>query len=112
MISVVLDARLIGFFGIGTYLKNIIPHLKDYFRLALIVNPKILSSESWLGGYDLIFCKDPVYSVSEQLRLPFLIPSFDLFWSPHYNIPILPIRAKKRLVTIHDVFHLAYFINK
>ncbi|HLB52717.1 MAG TPA: glycosyltransferase family 1 protein, partial [Chlamydiales bacterium] len=35
------------------------------------------------------------------------IPSCDLFWSPHYNIPLLPIRAKKRVATIHDACHLA-----
>jgi glycosyltransferase involved in cell wall biosynthesis len=34
--------------------------------------------------------------------------SCDIFWSPHYNIPLAPIRAKKRLLTIHDVFHLAF----
>lgn len=29
--------------------------------------------------------------------------------SPHYNIPLLPIKAKHRVVTIHDVFHLAFY---
>ena len=29
----------------------------------------------------------------------------DLFWAPHYNVPLL--YRGKLLVTIHDVFHLA-----
>jgi glycosyltransferase involved in cell wall biosynthesis len=49
----------------------------------------------------------PIYSIEEQLRLPLLIPKCDLFWSPHYNIPMLPTAAKRRLVTVHDVNHLA-----
>jgi glycosyltransferase involved in cell wall biosynthesis len=48
----------------------------------------------------------PIYSIQEQIMLPRLIPACDIFWSPHYNVPCLPIRAKKRIVTIHDLYHL------
>ena len=44
---------------------------------------------------------------SKQLAYPYQIPSVDLFWSVHYNVPILPIRPCKRLTTLHDVAHLA-----
>jgi glycosyltransferase involved in cell wall biosynthesis len=50
----------------------------------------------------------PIYSIQEQIELPLKIPSCDLFWSTHYNIPLAPIRAKRRMVSMHDVYHLAY----
>ena len=66
------------------------------------------SSEADLPYGRAITTDIPIYSLAE-LRLPSLIPACDVFWSPHYNVPLLPVRAKKRLVTIHDVFHLAFF---
>lgn len=56
----------------------------------------------------------PIYTIKEQILYPLRIPACDLFWSPHYNIPLLPIKAKRRAVTIHDVCHIAtpYFFPK
>ena len=40
----------------------------------------------------------------EQIEIPIKIPvNIDLYWSPHYNVPIL-LRSKI-LVTIHDIYH-------
>jgi len=50
-----------------------------------------------------------IYSLKEQLELYKKNPKSDFFWSPHYNIPLLPIKATKRIVTIHDVYHFAFF---
>ncbi len=61
-----------------------------------------------LGNGENIPCGAPIYSLQEQFALPKLIPPCDLFWSPHYNVPILPIKAKKRIVTIHDAYHLRF----
>lgn len=92
-----IDARMINSGGIGTILKKLIPSLP--FRTTLLV-----SSPQKAGK----LCKAPIYSIREQFSLPYSIPRCDLFWSPHYNIPLLPIRAKKRAVTIHDAYHLAF----
>jgi glycosyltransferase involved in cell wall biosynthesis len=44
--------------------------------------------------------------VSEQLEIPFRTPPrADLFWSPHYNVPVLS--RLPLVVTVHDVCHLA-----
>ena len=51
----------------------------------------------------------PIYSLKEQWALPRKIPHCDLFWSTHYNIPLGRIRARKRMTTIHDVYHLAFY---
>ena len=47
----------------------------------------------------------PIYGPREQLALASVAPRADLFWSPHYNIPLL--RPTRLAVTIHDVAHLA-----
>ena len=107
MKEICLDARMLDSGGIGVYLKRIILGLTS-FRLRLLVFPDAIIKYPWLSPFELLVAPFPIYSVQEQIRLPFLIPSCDIFWSPHFNIPLLPIRAKKRVVTIHDVYHLAF----
>jgi glycosyltransferase involved in cell wall biosynthesis len=103
MISLCIDARMINSSGIGTCIQNLIPHLsKKPFHLSLLVRNKNQSLE----GTEILF-DVPIYSLSEQIRFSASIPPCDLFWSPHYNSPLLPIRAKKRIITLHDVCHLA-----
>ncbi len=104
-----VDVRMAMCSGIGTYIRNLISGLKEGpFKLRLIADPATFTKWPLLSSFDLILTCAPIYSMEEQIKLPFLIPSCDLFWSPHYNIPLMPIRAKKRMVTIHDVYHLAY----
>jgi glycosyltransferase involved in cell wall biosynthesis len=78
-----------SFSGIGTVIKNLIGPLSSQFHTSLL-NANL-----------------PIYSFQEQWLFPKLIPPCDIFWSPHYNIPLRSIRAKKRIVTIHDACHLA-----
>ena len=109
MKEICVDARMAFHSGIGTYIRNILPHLNDAFTALRVLAPFSLINQ-WpeLMRYDLIPLSAPLYSIQEQLQLPRSIPSCDLFWTPHYNIPIFPIRARKRVVTIHDVYHWAY----
>ena len=107
MKTVCIDARLLSGPGIGTYLKNLLQRLQDApIRWCALVSD--VERFPFKDHIEPIAVSSPIYSIKEQLELPLKIPACDLFWSPHYNIPLLPIRAKKRLVTIHDVFHLAY----
>jgi glycosyltransferase involved in cell wall biosynthesis len=101
-----IDARMISAGGIGTYIRNIIPLLP--FPLLLIVHPDAATLYPWLSRHNLLLCTSPIYSAQEQIVLPRLIPRCALYWSPHFNIPLLPIRAKKRLTTIHDTYHLTH----
>jgi len=110
--EICFDARMLFSGGIGTYIRNILPGLKEgVSRLRVIVHPNVLKTEGWLEAYDLILSSASIYSVQEQVELFLRIPKVDLFFSPHYNIPLLPIKAARRIVTIHDVFHLAYSAN-
>jgi glycosyltransferase involved in cell wall biosynthesis len=97
--------------GIGTYIKNIIPSLSNEYDLILIGNSneiKNVFQKSLIDNIQIINCTAPIYSITEQIQLPKLIPSCDIFWTPHINIPLFPIKAKKRIVTIMDMFHYAH----
>lgn len=105
--KICVDARMLFASGIGTYLQSLIPRLEKTFEMTLLIRK---SEEKWASEHFssfLINLDIPIYTVKEQMSYPFKIPSCDLFWSPHYNIPLFPILAKKRAVTIHDVCHLA-----
>ncbi len=105
MKTVCLDARKIEIGGIGTYLRNLLKHFSfDDLKMTLLVPPTCNFQHE---GIEIFRCGVPDYSIQEQVKLPFIIPKCDLFWTPHFNIPLFPIRAKKRLVTLPDVFHLA-----
>ncbi len=107
-----IDARMLLSSGIGTYLRSLLPFIaKSSFRLRLIVNKTLVEQLPWLSRFSLEILEAPIYSFTEQLQLPALVGHCDLFWSPHYNIPLLRLRARKRLVTIHDVNHLVFRKN-
>lgn len=93
--------------GIGTYLRNILKRIRGV-NLTLLGDKKELTEALPGVKFDVIEMKVPIYSPIEQLELPLKIPECDVFWSPHYNVPLLPVRAAKRLVTIHDICHLVY----
>jgi glycosyltransferase involved in cell wall biosynthesis len=103
-----IDGRLIHATGIGTFLKNIFYGLSQIssLQISILFHPKDVEK---LGSYSIhrrIPVKAGLYTIQEQIELPFKIPCCDLFWSPHVTIPFFPIRAKRRLTTIHDAFHL------
>jgi glycosyltransferase involved in cell wall biosynthesis len=103
--SVCIDARLISAPGIGTYLKNLFSQLRGTpWKWYALVH-----RDQEIADYiEPIVISSKIYSVSEQCALPVTIPRVDVFWSPHYNVPVMPIQARKRLVSIHDAFHLAF----
>lgn len=104
--DITIDARMINHSGIGTYIKNMIPILIGNYNVALLGNKTTLKSFSWANQVNTIEADFPIYSISEQIKLPNLIPETLVFISPHYNIPLRKILAKKRMVIIHDVNHL------
>lgn len=107
-IKIVIDARMINHSGIGTYIQSMIPHLVDDYDVALIGEHKKFNTFSWSSKISIIGNASPIYSIQEQLALPLVIPTCNIFISPHYNIPLLPIKARKRIAIIHDVNHLVF----
>ncbi len=107
-----VDARMLFSSGIGTYLRNILQGLQKekQFTISVIV-PEKFAQEKEIAPFSKIFCKAPIYSIEEQLALPFFIPSCDLFWSPHFNVPLAKIRAKRRIVTLCDIYFFMHQKN-
>ena len=104
----VIDCRMINKSGIGTYLKNILPGIIFSGKFNVTCMGYIeLKSFQWIRLVDFIILKSSILSFSEQIEMPIKIPKCDIIWSPNWNIPLLPIKAKTRVVTIHDVYHLA-----
>ncbi len=107
--KICIDIRMAFHSGIGTYIRNLLPYIQKS-ELSLQVLAPLSHLEKWpeLQTYDIIPFEAPIYSIREQLEMPIKIPACDVFWSTHYNIPLAPIRAKRRLASIHDVNHLAH----
>lgn len=106
--KLVIDIRLLNASGIGTYLKNILPGILDEFdQIVVLGNQQEISLFPWSKSVEIINFDAKIYSLKEQLLYPKVIPKCDIFWAPHFNLPLLPIRAKKVVATIHDVNHLA-----
>ena len=108
MYKIVIDARMINNSGIGTYIQNIIPNLIKNYEVILLGNEKEIKEFAWTKEVKTIDFNCSIYSIIEQLIMPFKIPECDIFISPHYNVPVFPVKAKKRLAFIHDVYHLAF----
>jgi glycosyltransferase involved in cell wall biosynthesis len=106
------DVRMIHNSGIGVYIREYIKYIvqENIFDKITLIGKSELARKYFgqFKNWECIEADFPIYSIREQLKLPQLIPACDLFWSPHYNIPLLPIKAKRRLVTVPDVFHLAH----
>lgn len=111
MRQLVVDVRMMNDSGIGTYIKNIIPFLKDKFDLTLLGNKKNIEQFSAFNNIPVINFTAKIYSIQEQILYPIIIPRCNVFWSPHINVPILPIKAINIVTTIHDLNHLSFNNN-
>lgn len=109
MKTVCIDARMAGHSGIGTYIRNLLAHFKKGpFQIHVMTSRELIERYPELDAFKSVLFSSPIYSLQEQLKLPFLVPCCDLFWSPHFNIPLGRIKAKRRIATIHDVYPFVY----
>ena len=108
MVKIAIDVRMINHSGIGTYLRNLLPCLVNKYEIVLLGSEVILSKFEWSQSVQIINCKSEIYSLKEQFELLRKIPECDFFICPHYNVPVLPVKARQKIVIIHDVYHLAF----
>ena len=109
--NLTIDARLINSSGIGVYLQNILKseRLKKY-SLKLLYKEEELAFFKNIAAYaEMIPFNSPLYSIQELLHTPAKTRKSDIFWSPHFNVPVVNFAKKLKVVTIHDVFHLAHY---
>jgi len=103
--SLVVDARWLKT-GIGRYTLSLMQDLRNSLPgldIACITQPQYAEMLSGLCDR-VIISKTGIYSLREQLLLPWLAREFSAFYAPHYNIPLF--WDKKLLATIHDLNHL------
>jgi len=106
-----LDARLVTSSGIGVYVKNIIKsdHLRGYDIKILCRSADYSYVRSLCARASLVNYDTQLYSINELVNTPLKTIGSHIFWSPHYNVPVINFASKLKVVTIHDVFHLAYY---
>lgn len=106
-----IDARMLSCSGIGKVIENILIRLipcRSDWEFVLLVKKDDYGKYQFLTYKNVkcIECNAPIYSIKEQFEMFFKIPrNLDIFWSPHYNIPLF--YKKKLVVTVHDLAHLA-----
>lgn len=108
----VIDCRLYGknYGGIGRYVQEIVFNLiiEKSLKVTILANDDAWEDLKHIGlNTALIKCSSKMFTISEQFELFRKIPSCDVFWSPYMNVPFFPIKAHRRVVTLHDVFHIA-----
>jgi glycosyltransferase involved in cell wall biosynthesis len=107
--SIVVDARMIASSGIGTYLRNTLPRIvqaRPSWRFTLLGDRDRLGEVGSADNVEVRKAGAPLYSLREQLAFARLdLRRADLFWAPHYNIPLTS--TTRLVVTVHDIMHLA-----
>lgn len=106
---VVIDARLARGSGHRTYLGNVIPRiarLAPDWRFTVLGDAAVAEAPFWTGvpNIDVDSFDAPLYGVREQLEPLIRWGGADLYWVPHYNVPVL--RRGRTVVTVHDMAHL------
>src|SRR5436305_5919481 len=103
--EVAVDARWLET-GLGTYTRNLVAGLRQHgngFVVRVITQRRHAAR---LEPYcdKLTIVDAPIYTIREQVRIPWAAHGADLLHVPHYNAPLL--YRGKLIVTIHDLIHL------
>ena len=104
-IPLVVDARMLNASGIGTYLQNILPNLLDFEPL-LLLQEQDQDKFPWLKGFRKKVLESPIYSIQEHKELYKQVPKCNIYWAPHYNMPVYLPQVRRKLATVHDINHI------
>ncbi len=105
---IMIDARMVLLSGIGRHTRSVIKALREEkFRQTLLILPSSKLEPLHGSDTETKYFSIPPYNPLEQLFLPIIAPQSDIFFSPHFSTTALPLKAQRRVVTIHDVFHLS-----
>ena len=115
MSRIVIDGRMINESGIGRYLRNLLDNLQkldqgnEYYILYLKHD---YDTWKYHSHFHKILADFKWYTVAEQLKLHKILHDLkpDLVHFPHFNVPIL--YGGKFVVTIHDLIHQHYSMEK
>ena len=111
MSTIVLDARKIADFGIGTYIRGLVgglSRLDRENRYVLLGDRAFAGLADLPGNFEWRAESAPHYSLRELWQLSRAVrrAEADLFHAPHYVVPAaLPCPL---VVTVHDLIHLRF----
>jgi glycosyltransferase involved in cell wall biosynthesis len=111
-VRIVIDARKLHDFGIGTYVRNLVGQLARQCgneTYGLVCRPEDAAFVRGLGPqFTPIVARAGHYSASEQVAIPWLVhqADADVFHAPHYVLS--PLTRCPTVVTIHDCIHLRF----
>lgn len=109
---IVIDARKLHDFGIGTYIRNLVTELGRLDRdsqYVLLTRPEDASMAATAGpNFRAVVETSRPYSLGEQWRIPLAAARAraKLLHEPHYVLP--PLIRCPTVVTIHDCIHLRF----
>ncbi|MBN2656112.1 MAG: glycosyltransferase family 4 protein [Spirochaetales bacterium] len=108
--KIVIDARMIEMSGIGRYLRTLLPVLLDIKEVRVTLLGSLKELDRYKSDYvEIKEIRSKIYNPLEHVELALKIPECYVFFSPHFITPLFPVRAKKRITTIHDLFHLSEY---
>ena len=104
----VIDCRMLGSGGIGTYLQSILPFLIKSFECTLILYTKDVQNFNSMKNIKIIECDIKTFSLKELVAFPKeilkQINQNDFYYSAYCNVPsgiMIPV-----FTTIHDIVFL------
>ncbi len=109
---IVIDARKLHDFGIGTYIRNLVTGLAALDTttdFVLLTKPADTAAATAAGpNFRAVTETAKSYSLAEQWRIPLAAARAraDLLHEPHYVLP--PLTRCRTVVTIHDCIHLRF----
>ncbi len=107
--TICIDARMLGFTGIGTYLLNLvegIASIDNEFQFDVLCTKQCSLRGLLPVKFRFVPATAPIYGVREQCEIPWLARGADLMHCPHYNVP--RFYRGQFVVTIHDLTHLIH----
>jgi len=111
-LRIVIDARKLHDYGIGTYVRNLVRQLARQCgdeSYGLVCRPADEAFVRALGPrFEPIVARAGHYSATEQVVIPWLVQQAraDVFHAPHYVLS--PLTRCPSVVTIHDCIHLRF----
>ncbi len=110
MLNLVVDIRMWSCSGIGRYIRSLYKYMLDWDNMSMTFLYLKKDEESLLKTpkHNYINFESKIYSIKEQLLYPFIVPSCDVLWIPHFNVPFFKTKAKNVVCTIHDIYFLRF----
>lgn len=106
--KITLDLRMVNMSGIGRYTRGMLPALlakKEHFYY-------LMGDEAELKPYlakntKIISATSGIYDPRSHFEFKKKAPQCDIFFSPHFVMPVFKLPSKRNIITIHDVLHIS-----